>query len=275
MNLSVLMSVYESESPYHLNQSLTSVWSTQTLKPDQIVLVQDGPLPEKLLSEIAYWREALGGHLSVIELPENRGLGAALSIGLEACRNELVARMDSDDIAFPERFSIQRRYFLLHPEVDVVGSFVEEIDESGNARGLRKMPVAHEAIRDHLWASPIIHPTVMLRRSRILAAGNYDPSCRRRQDYELWFRCAEKGLRFYNLPQPLLYYRFGAGTHKKQSPELAWEQAMIGYRGSTRLKMPLYQRLACFMPFVRSLLPTRLQHAIYRVLKPLDPRQKA
>lgn len=212
--------------------------------------------------------------MTLIELPQNEGLGGALKAGLEACRHELVARMDTDDAAFPERFEIQMSFMGAHPAVDVLGSYVEEIDQEGKSVGSRKMPIEHEAIRANLWASPIIHPTVMLRRSRVLAAGNYDRTRRRRQDYELWFRCAEKGLRFYNLPQPLLYYRFGAGTHNKQPPRLAWEQAMIGYRGATRLKMPVYQRLACFIPFVRSLLPTGLQHVIYRVLKPFDPRQK-
>mgnify|MGYP000878671829 CR=1 FL=1 len=268
------MSVYQSESPDNLSKAFTSIWTNQTVKPDQVVLVQDGPLPSELASEIGAWRKTLGDCLAVIEFSENRGLGAALNAGLSACRNELVARMDTDDIAFAERFAIQSDYLSFHPEVDVVGSFVEEMDESGIPLGLRRMPVDHEAIRDHLWASPIVHPTVMMRRSRVLSAGNYDPACRRRQDYELWFRCAENGLRFYNLPQPLLYYRFGAGTHKKQSPRLAWEQAMIGYRGATRLKMPVYQRLACFIPFVRSLLPTGVQHVVYRVLKPFDPRQK-
>lgn len=258
-----------------LDKAFRSIWDDQTRKPGQVVLVQDGSVPSELKSTIDQWQSHLGDFLTLIELPTNVGLGGALSKGLEECRHEMVARMDTDDVAFPERFEVQMSFMEANPKIDVVGSFVEEIDQDGSLMGIRKMPIEHEAIRANLWASPIIHPTVMLRRSRVLAAGNYDPQCRRRQDYELWFRCAEFGLRFHNISRPLLFYRFGADTHKKQPPGLAWEQAMIGFRGASRLGMPVYQRLACFIPFARSLLPRGFQHLLYRVLKPFDPRQKA
>lgn len=182
--------------------------------------------------------------------------------------------MDADDIALPDRFQHQLKEMEHNVDVDILGSFVEEIAWNGDKIGVRKMPIDHETIVSSLWASPLIHPTIMMRRSKILLAGNYDASYRRRQDYELWFRCAENGLRFHNLPVPLLLYRFGLHTHKKQSPRLALEQALIGYRGAGRLRMPWYQRAACFVPFIRSLLPGSIQHMAYRVLKRFDPRQK-
>ena len=271
---SVLLALYKDESQIHLNQALVSIWDSQTLRPAQIVLVTDGPLTKELDKELSHWQGILGDILKIIEFPVNRGLGAALNVGLETCEFELVARMDTDDVAFPERFEKQINFLQGHPQVDILGSLVEEMTFEGHVIGIRKVPLSHNSIVSNLWASPMVHPSIMLRRSRVLFSGNYDAGCRRRQDYELWFRCAESGLRFENYPEPLLYYRFGAHTHKKQSIKLAFEQALIGYRGARGLDMPVHQRLACFVPFVRSLLPSYAQHLVYRLLKPFDPRQK-
>lgn len=269
------MSVYKSESPSHLQVALESVWNNQSIKPAQLIVVKDGPLSPQLEDVIARWQRDLGGVFESVAFAENRGLGAALNAGLEACRYDLVARMDTDDVSLPVRFEKQLDYLNANPEVDILGSFVQEMSYAGDILGIRNAPIGHDEIVSCLWASPMVHPSIMMRRSRVLEAGNYDASYRRRQDYELWFRCAEKGLRFYNLPEPLLYYRFGKHTHKKQPPRLAWEQAMIGYRGAKRLGMPSYQRFACFLPFVRSLLPSTLQHLLYKMLSRFDPRRKA
>lgn len=274
MEFSVLMSVHAGENPIYLNDSLCSIWENQTCKPTQIVLVKDGPLGKELASIVSAWKERISNSFTVIELNKNVGLGAALNVGLKACKCELVARMDSDDLADPDRFRKQLSYFSDHPEADIVGSFVREMSYSGDLLGIRTAPITHEDILSCLWASPMVHPSIMMRRSRVLATGSYDPRYRRRQDYELWFRCAERGLRFYNLAEPLLFYRFGRDTHRKQPPKLAWEQAIIGYQGAKRLGMPLSRRFACFLPFIRSLLPTALQHTVYKVLSPFDPRRQ-
>lgn len=251
-----------------------SIWDIQTVKPNEIVLVKDGPIGGELETVVCAWQRKLGETLRLVSLGENKGLGNALNIGLNACNFEMVARMDTDDVALSDRFEKQLAFLSDHPEVDILGSFVKEMSYLGDVGEIRSSPVTHNDIVACLWASPMVHPSIMMRRSRVLAAGNYNPACRRRQDYELWFRCAEKGLKFHNLPEPLLYYRFGQHTHKKQSPKLAWDQALIGYRGASRLGLPLIQRLACFLPFVRSLLPSWLQHTLYRVLSPLDPRRR-
>ena len=274
MSFSVLIAVYQSESAVHLEQALASVWDLQSVKPGEIVLVRDGPISSELESVISSWQFKLDEIFRTVSLSENKGLGAALKIGLSACKFELVARMDADDVALPERFEKQLSFLSNHPDVDILGSFVKEMSYLGDVGEIRSAPVEHDDIAACLWASPMVHPTIMMRRSKVLEAGNYNPECRRRQDYELWFRCAEKDLKFHNLPEPLLQYRFGEHTHKKQSPKLAWEQALVGYRGASRLGLPLIHRLACFVPFVRSFLPSRLQHVLYRVLSPLDPRRR-
>lgn len=272
---SVLISIYKNEVPAHFDVALASVWSGQSVRPAQLVIVKDGSLTPELDKILRKWQLKVGDAIKLIEFPRNLGLGAALNVGLEACDYNLVARMDTDDVAVPDRFEKQLRYLVDHPEVDILGSFVWEMSYSGEVLRVRRAPVTHDEIISCLWASPMVHPSIMMRRDRIMAAGNYSVAHRRRQDYELWFRCAEKNLIFQNLPEPLLYYRFGKDSHKKQPPRLAWEQAMIGYRGSRRLGMPSYLSLSCFLPFIRSLLPAALQHYAYKIMGRFDPRRRA
>lgn len=212
--------------------------------------------------------------LLFVKLDANIGLGGALNKGLEYCEGDMIARMDSDDISHPDRFKKQLAYFEKNPDTDVLGSFVTEIDFAGNVGNLRKMPLSNEDVRKSLWACPMIHPTVMIKKESLVKVGGYDSTLRRRQDYELWFRGARFGWKFANIPEPLLLYRFDKSTHKKQPIKLAFEQGVIGFKGATVLNMPFWKRLACFVPFLRSFLPAKLQHKIYWFLKRFDPRQK-
>lgn len=272
MELSVLISVYAGENPQWLYNCLQSLVNQDGYLSIEVVLVKDGNLNPMLDDVIADFSRNYKS--KVISLDVNLGLGAALNAGLVECSNPFVARIDADDLAFSSRLLAQFEYLQSHPMVDVVGSFALEIDSRGNEGIVRTMPVSHEQIYQNLWTCPLIHPSVMFRRDRILEVGNYNPNLRRRQDYELWFRCAKHGLRFANIPRPLLYYRFDRNTHKKQSSKLAWEQGKIGFVGSSSLKLAWWKRLACFIPFIRSFLPSGLQHVLYRLLKAFDPRHR-
>ena len=270
IQLSVLMSVYANESAGYLTQALRSL-ADQTLKADEVILVEDGPIETDLLKVIESFRPVL--NIKSVKFPHNMGLAYALNEGLKKCSYELVARMDSDDVALPNRFEKQTAVFREEPALDVVGSFATEFDSLGHLGDLRTMPKSHNQIVANLWANPFIHSTVMFRRDKVEMVGNYNGALRRRQDYELWFRCAAFGLRFANISEPLLLYRFDCNTHKKQPIRLAWQQSLIGYEGASSLNMPLWKRFACFVPFFRSLLPPWLQHYVYQFLKIFDPRQ--
>ncbi|MDX3773640.1 glycosyltransferase [Chromatiaceae bacterium AAb-1] len=271
MTLSVLLSVYAKENPDYLQQCLAS-FTQQIHSADEIVLVEDGPLSAELEVVIASFITKLP--LKQVKLTVNSGLAVALNIGLAECSGDYVARMDTDDVLLPGRFAVQLKFMQQFPEIDLVGCFATEINEIGNKGRLRTMPTEHDDIVNSLWSNPFIHPAVMFKRQKMLDIGGYDTKLRRRQDYELWFRCAKNDFRFANIPQALILYRFLPGTHKKQTVTLAWEQAMIGFKGASSLKMPLWKRLACFIPFIRSLLPTALQHRLYSALKRFDPRQQ-
>ena len=187
MLFSVLLSLYHKESPLFLRQSLTSIF-TQTLLPIEVVLVEDGPLTDELYAVI---KEFTSQHpeLKVISLPTNRGLGKALNEGLKHCSYDLVARMDTDDIAKPDRFEKQLAIFLEHPEIDVVGAWIDEFEgEVSNVLSMRKVPEQHENIlRFAKGRCPVNHPVVMFRKSAVLKAGGYKhfPLF---EDYYLWVR---------------------------------------------------------------------------------------
>ena len=280
MKFSVLMSVYSGDSPCFFDLSIESIWSKQIASPEDIVIVRDGFLPEDLESVLLKWKSIIGEKLNLINISPNEGLGKALSIGLTRCKHELVARMDADDIAVPERFLLQLEWFSQNNFLDVVGSNAWEIDNSGRIQRIREMPTDHNDIIKTLWACPLLHPTVMFKKEKIISAGNYNPSLRRRQDYELWFRCAEMGYRFANIPQPLLKYRFDRDGHNKQAPGTAWQQGIIGYRGcesvakSLNVQVSILNKYACFIPFFRSLLPRRFQNFMDDKLSPFDPRSR-
>lgn len=268
--LSVLIAIYQGTQVSEFRLCLESL-AVQTRPAGEIVVVADGPITEALEVLLESFRQILP--VKIVRMKANRGLGAALELGLQQCSFPIVARMDSDDIAYPIRFERQLQALETEPELDIVGAFATEIDASGQLGTLRRMPTSHADIVACLWANPIIHPVVMFRRDRILEAGSYDPTLRRRQDYELWFRCAEAGLKFANVAEPLIYYRFTEKTHSRQKPDDLWRQGVIGFKGSRRLGLPLAAQIGCFVPFFRSLMPLRFQHTIYRYMSKFDPRK--
>lgn len=206
MKFSVLLSVYEKEQVSFLRKSLNSVFN-QTLLPDEVILVKDGPLTTELEHVIDdFARKYL--MLKVISLPINQGLGKALNEGLRHCSNDIVARMDTDDVAKPYRFEKQIRIFCEHPEIDVVSAWVDEFEGTiFNVLSIRKLPQFHEKIQEYARRRcPVNHPVVMFRKNTVINAGGYQHFFLF-EDYYLWVRMLLKGAKFYNIPESLLYFR--------------------------------------------------------------------
>lgn len=265
------MAVCEMDSPEYLTLSLQSL-ADQTCRPGEVVLVEDGPIGDQLARAISAFRDVL--NIRSVRLQRNLGLGAALSKGLERCGFDLVFRLDADDIAQSDRLEKQFAFLRENAGVDIVGSYAIEIDRHGVKGATRTRPTTHERIFESLWANPFIHSSIAFRRCKVLSVGGYDPALRRRQDYELWFRCARHGLGFANIDEPLIYYRFDRDTHKRQPLRLAYEQSMVGRSGARSLKMHWWKQLACFVPLLRSVFPVCVQHSLYRVLSLFDPRKR-
>lgn len=212
---SVLMSVYHKDHCKWLDESLESIFG-QTVRADEVVLVQDGPIGEDLEKVIKYYSRAYK-ELIVIRLEKNGGLGKALNEGLKYCSNELVARMDSDDICFPNRFEKQLKVFESNSNVDVVSSWINEfMDTKENIVSVRRLPEEHDDVAKYAKRRcPINHPAVMFRKSAVLAAGGYK-HFRLFEDYYLWARMLVNGCRFYNIQEPLLWFRVSPEMYKRR-----------------------------------------------------------
>lgn len=212
---SVLLSLYIKEQPSHLKQSLDSLFS-QTVLPTEIVLVKDGPLTKELDTIVCDY-ERRYPILKVIALAQNQGLGRALNEGLKHCSYDLVARMDTDDIAKPNRFEKQVHILNKHPEIDVCSAWVEEfIDSPQYPVSVKKLPELHDDIVVYAQSrNPVNHPVVMFKKKAVLEAGGYQhfPLF---EDYFLWIRMLANGARFYNIQESLLYFRTSPDMFKRR-----------------------------------------------------------
>lgn len=268
IRISVLMSLYDKESPKLLAKCLESLVE-QSRQADQIVLVFDGPVNKVLESIVDQFTHRLP--IIKVRLENNSGLAIALNKGLKYCDGELIARMDTDDVCLKSRFEKQEKYLIAN-DLDILGTAASVIDFYGNHTGTRVNPTSHNDIIRKLWCNPFIHPSVMFNKSNVEAIGAYDNTLRRRQDYELWFRAAKHGLKLGNLEEKLIEYRFDKHTLKKQSSKLAWKQGLIGFKGSMSCNLGIIKSLVCFIPFIRSLLPIKYQVKLTQLMKAFDSR---
>lgn len=219
---SVLMSVYHKEKPEYLKQSIESI-QAQTLSTNDFVLVCDGPLNEQLDSVIATKQQEMGESLNVVRLAKNGGLGNALNEGIKHCKNELVARMDSDDIAYPDRCEKQINVFNTHPEVSICSGVVEEFTTDPNTVDTRRVPpeTNAEIVEFAKKRNPFNHPCVMYKKSAVEAVGSYQDFYLL-EDYYLWLRMLMAGYQGYNIQEPLLHMRAGSDMYKRRA---GWKYA--------------------------------------------------
>lgn len=219
LRFSVLMSIYYKEVPINLDKALESITDIQTLKPNEIVLVKDGPLTKELENTIDKYIKKYPNLFKIIALEKNYGLGKALNIGLENCTFELVARMDGDDISKPDRFEKQIEFMKKNPQVDILGSWIDEFIEKDNnikIRSIRKVPEKNNEIYLKLKSiCAFNHPTVMYKRRKVIEAGSYLQDFVL-EDYYLWIRLAQKNAVMYNLQESLLNFRITEGTSKRR-----------------------------------------------------------
>lgn len=269
---SVLMSLYYKEKPDYLDIALDSVFKN-TIAPDQVVMVLDGPIGEELQTIVDKYN-ALYPSFDVYPQEKNQGLSAALNIGLGKCRNELVFRMDTDDICYPYRFEKMLKFYEENPRLDMAGSFDTIIDENGNiVNPILEEPTTYEEIKRLIWTCPFSHPTMTFKKSSILRVGSYNPNSGPRQDdYELWFRCIASGLYALNYPEPLNYYRFFDDSLQKNSIKVGWWRMKVGLKGCWMCKCSPLAYLGVCYPFVRSLMPLRIRGWLYNLTDKYSPR---
>lgn len=220
-NYSVLMSVYCREKPEWLDISINSMLC-QTIRPEEFLIVKDGPLTHELDAIIANYVESNPGLFTVIAIEKNGGLGPALALGVTKCRNELIIRMDSDDYSVPTRCEKLLDTLELHPECDVIGSYEVEFEERiENAVSIHRVPVNSEEISSFMKKRcALLHPTVLYKQSSVKKAGNYK-SIKMYEDYELFMRMILVcGMKAFNIPENLYYIRINNDFFERRG---GWE----------------------------------------------------
>lgn len=217
---SVLMSLYAKEKPEYLRLSIDSMIN-QTVKPDEIVIVKDGPLTKELEEVLNYYTVEYSDLIKIVVSEENIGLGRALNLGLKNCKNELVARMDTDDISLKERCEKQLSAFENNNKLDIIGTMVDEFyDNPKEIISSRVVPTEHDNIYQFAKKrSPFNHPTVMYKKTSVLNCGGYS-DLRRNQDVDLFGRMLFKGNIAANINESLLLFRSNKDLSKRRR---SWE----------------------------------------------------
>ena len=267
IKFSVLMSVYFKESPSYLEAALSSIF-TQTVMPDEVVLVEDGPLTFELDETISKFEKEYPTILKVIKFETNRGLGQALHDGLLECSNEIVFRMDTDDISHKDRFEKQLKIFQ-EKDIDAVGSNITEFDETmTNITSHRIVPEQDEDIKKMAKSrNPMNHMSVGFKKSAVLNSGNYIDMMYF-EDYYLWVRMMAKGYKFYNIQDFLNDVRGGndmikrRGGKKYIKPIINFEKAILklGYISKFEYLKNTTKRI------IGSLIPNGLRFFLYKKL---------
>lgn len=216
-SFSIITSVYKNDKPEFVKEALDSMLVNQSVKPSNIVLVQDGPVPDELQQVLQAYESKYPDVMNVIRLEKNGGLGNALKLGVENAKYDTCARMDSDDICLPDRFEKQLSYLELHPECDIVGGQMTEfIGEPDNIVGKREVPLTNEEIYKYMKSRCALnHVTVMFKKEAVLKAGNYQDWFWN-EDYYLWVRMMMTKCQFANIPDVAVNVRSGAGQYARR-----------------------------------------------------------
>lgn len=263
----VLQSVYKNDNPVFLDESLQSI-AENTLLPQEVVLVKDGILTPELENVIESWREKLP--LKVVGYEKNRGLGYALNYGLGFCETELVARMDSDDISYANRFEKQMKYMDDHPDIALSSGYISEFkDAKTDPKSIRRVPLLYDEIVLYLKKrSAFNHVAVCFKKSAIIDSGSYQ-SVPYFEDYDLWIRVVQKGYKVSNIPELLVDVRIGNDMIGRRHG-ISYAKCEINFLkrqlGSGFISNQEYRKLLFMRAFIR-LLPKKALKIIYKILR--------
>ena len=272
-SIAVILPVYKNDKVAYLKESVESILK-QTYEDFFLYIGVDGPVEEELEYCLKEYDES--GRIKVIWFPENRGLACVLNDLLDVCflgGYQYVARMDADDISCPDRFIRQMDYLNQHPDIDVVGGAIDEIDESSNRLG---KVIVYPETPDECRAffakrNPHAHPAVLFKKSFFdrLDGKMYRPEYRQNQDTMLWYDGMMAGTRHGNIPDVVLRFRMTDAMFKKRRNGWAFAKKQLEDRLMINKGLG-YSRLADiygFAMFCILVSPVWLKKIAYRVLR--------
>ncbi len=268
---SVIMSIYKSDVPELLRVALDSLLQ-QTLLPNEIVIVGDGPVPHQLEAEVESVKckvknEKLPIEVTYLPQEHNRGLGEAMRIAVEAAKHDYVARMDSDDICLPDRFEKQMRCFEEDPELSLVGGMITEFDgEPENIIAKRVLPLEDADIKRMMRGRCAVnHVTVIFKKADLLKSGNYQPYWLQEDQY-LWARMMEHGCKFRNIPDVVVNVRSGKDQIARRSGWRFYKSVVRVFWYMYRhglISFPYFLYICTVRGIVQVLMPNRIRTWIY------------
>lgn len=265
---SVLMSLYIKERPEYLKESLESVLN-QTVRPNQIVVVKDGPLTEELEAVLKSFVSKETELYTIVPFEQNQGLGLALREGMHYCNYELIARMDTDDIARKDRFELQLTEFEKDPNLDICSSHVLEFEGTiDNIVAKRMVPLTDSEIKKYQKRRDSFnHPAVMFRKSKVLESGNYQ-NCPLMEDTYLWVNMFLHDAKAKNIDDFLLYFRVGKDMFERRG---GWKYYKKYKQGRKMVYKTSYiswwdYHYTLLVQFVVALMPNKLRGFVFKKL---------
>lgn len=243
---SVLIPLFYKDNPIWFSESLNSVVN-QTIPPNEILIIHEYPNSKELDSVIESVKSEHSG-IEIVDVLDDSligsGLGGVLAAGVERCSNELIARMDSDDVSMRDRCERQMKVLVSDPNLTMVGGWVDEFEDSTNdVISVRRVPGTTDEIKRFANVrNPFNHPTVMFKKSAVLSVGNYAclPRC---EDYDLWVRMLSAGQQMMNLQEPILFYRTNEGQRRRRKDRKAYDirrGIKRGMRERREMSLPTY-----------------------------------
>lgn len=264
--LSVLMSLYIKEKPEYARECFESLLS-QTVRADEWVIVEDGPLTDEMYALLEEYQRKYPGLIKRIPFEKNQGLGLALQAGVPECRNELIARMDTDDIARKDRFEKQLDQFFKNPSLDICGSNIDEFENDPKTIvAHRRVPQTDSEIKAYQKRRDAFnHMTVLFKKKSVLNAGNYQ-SCPLMEDTYLWVRMIQSGIEALNIQEPLVYVRIGKDMYKRRG---GWSYFLKYKEGRKKVYETGYIGIkdyyyTLFVQLIVSILPANLRGLLFK-----------
>jgi len=264
---SVLMTVYKNTVLEYLQESLGSMIN-QTVPPEQVVIVFDGPVSNDVQEFLYVFKEENPNLFTLVELQENKGLGFALKEGMNYCRNQLIARMDDDDISLPGRIEKQLKFFKNNKGVDVVGGNISEfIGTSDNIVGKRVVPSIHDSILEYQKSRcPFNHMTVLFKKCAVEKAGGYE-HWHFNEDSYLWVRMNLAGCTFANIMETLTFVRVGREMYKRRGGKLYYKSERNLFKYMYRngiISWMGYQKAKTIRFVVQVMMPNRVRQWFFQ-----------
>ena len=266
---SVLMSVYIKETKENFKECMDSLL-VQTVMPTEIVVVKDGPISQALEASLREYQRDCPNMIRVVGYEENRGLGYALAYGVKACKYELIARMDTDDIARDDRFEKQLAEFEADEELMICGShIVEFVKDKAVAKDRRCVPLEDQEIRRKgRLRDPFNHMTVMFRKSMVLKAGNYE-NCLYMEDSVLWAKMLQlRNGHVKNIDDYLVYVRADENMIKRRGGLWYLKRYMAGRKRMRELGYigAVQYYFSIFAQFLVAVMPLKLRNIVFMKL---------